>query len=109
MLVRAQPESWLWLLLTVLAVWRCAVLVTYESGPFRLMVRVRRILYRGGLRTLVDCFDCTAIWIGAAAVAAVYRPGWSWLVLIPAVAGGASLLDRLASGGDVDDVDLTEE
>lgn len=105
MLVGAEAESWIWLLLSSLTVWRVAVFICYEEGPFDLMVRLRRLLVRGGLGRLAGCFHCTAFWISLVTVGAVYRPDVKSFFLVLAIAGGASMSERLLTGPETEEAE----
>ena len=94
MLISAFPENWIWLILSVLTVWRLTTLVCYESGPFHLMVRLRRWLYQLRLGSLLECFHCTSLWIAAGITVCIYKPGVALLFLVFAIAGGASLIEK---------------
>ena len=52
MLLQKAPDNLVWLLLTVLAVWRLTALIAYESGPFGMFTGLRRLLVKAGLGTL---------------------------------------------------------
>jgi hypothetical protein len=79
----------------VLATWRVARLVSREDGPFDLIVRLRRRAGDSLVGHLMDCPHCVGLW------AAI--PAACWLAPTPverlvgwlAIAGGASLAQRL--------------
>lgn len=81
--------------LSILAAWRVTTALCYERGPFNSLTAVRRLSYRIGLKTLVDCFHCTAVWISAALVLGIYVPTQTSILLVIAVAGAVSLLQKL--------------
>jgi len=81
-----------------LAVWRVTHLLVAEDGPWDLLVRVRAAAQRIGLGRLINCFYCCSVWVAVPAALLLSRD-WRVLVLtIPALSGGAILLDR-ATGG----------
>jgi hypothetical protein len=94
MLYTLAPHDWLWFVVGTLAVWRVTVLVCFDAGPFELLTALRRLFYRLHLGSLVDCFDCTALWVGAGFVLLMYRPTLISFLLLLGMAGGASLLER---------------
>lgn len=78
----------------VLAVWRASHFLAVEDGPWRISARVRRRAGTGFWGSLVACFYCVSVWI-AAPVAALIAQGWiEGLLLVPALSGGAILLQR---------------
>jgi hypothetical protein len=80
--------------LSVLATWRLTALIAYESGPFRSLEALRRLLVRARLGRLVGCFHCVGVWIAAFVVVIVYR--WEPLTVLMwlAVAGAVSIIER---------------
>jgi hypothetical protein len=96
-LLGKEPHELAWFLLTVLAVWRLTALVAYEAGPFDLLVAVRRGLVRIGLGRLVGCFYCLSIWTSFASVL-VFSPGRETPLVILAVAGAVTIIERALSG-----------
>jgi hypothetical protein len=97
MLVLAKPGDWIWLMVSILAVWRLTSLICFESGPFDIMLKVRSSLYRLRLGKLIECFHCTALWISAFVTIAVYEFNIATLFLAIATAGGASIIERSLS------------
>lgn len=91
-------SSWFWFLVTILVVWRITTLVCYESGPFKVLVEYRRLMFRIGLGNMISCFHCTAVWISAIVIALVYPIGAPSLILAIAVAGGASIIETRLAG-----------
>ena len=84
--------------LSVLATWRITALVAYESGPFRSLEALRRLLVVIRLGRLVSCFHCLGIWIAAVVVLVVYRWEPSTALLWLAVAGAVSIIERWLGG-----------
>lgn len=95
--MQANPDHWLWLLVSILTVWRLTTLICYEEGPFRIMNKTRSALYKIRLGGLIDCFHCTALWIALIIVVLLYKFSLVQLFLIPAAAGGASVIERILS------------
>lgn len=95
--MQANPDHWLWLLVSILTVWRLTTLICYEDGPFRIMNKTRAALYKIRLGSLIDCFHCTAFWISIIIVLVLYKLSFSQVFLIPSCAGGASVIERLLS------------
>jgi hypothetical protein len=93
-----QPSEPLLFVLSALAVWRVTVLVAYESGPFRIVDRLRGRMVALGLERLVGCFHCLATWVAAGVVLVVYELTWWSLLLWPAVAGAVSIVERWLGG-----------
>lgn len=95
--------------LSVLATWRITALVAYESGPFRSLEALRRLLVVIRLGRLVSCFHCLGFWIAAIVVLIVYR--WEPPVILVwlALAGAVSIIERwlggtTSSGGPDDEI-----
>jgi hypothetical protein len=97
MLLGKQPHEFVWLLLTILSVWRLTALIAYEAGPFDLMVAVRRGLVTIGLGRLVGCFYCLSIWTSFAAVIVFPLSADTPLVIL-GVAGAVAIVERVLSG-----------
>jgi Protein of unknown function (DUF1360) len=97
MLLGKQPYEFVWLLLTVLAVWRLTAFAAYEAGPFDVMVAVRRGLVRIGLGRLVGCFYCLSIWMSCLAVLVFPLSAETPLVIL-GVAGAAAIVERWLTG-----------
>ncbi|MBX9785102.1 MAG: DUF1360 domain-containing protein [Chitinophagaceae bacterium] len=80
------------LLVSVLASWRLAHLLSAEDGPWDVVIRIRKQLGHGFFGTLLDCFYCLSIWI-AIPFAVWMSSDWitgiiHWL----AISGGACIL-----------------
>jgi hypothetical protein len=97
MLLGKQPYEFVWLLLTILAVWRLTAAIAYEAGPFGLMVAVRRGLVRIRLGRLVGCFYCLSIWTSCAAILVFPLSADTPLVVL-GVAGAVAVIERAFSG-----------
>jgi hypothetical protein len=108
MLAHPPLFSPLWLLVATLAVWRVASLVCYEAGPFELLTRLRGGLARVGMQRAIACFHCTALWLSAGVVLTAFELHPRSALLVLAVAGGASLLERCL-GTDADGVERQED
>jgi hypothetical protein len=95
MLLNENPVQWFWLLISILAVWRLTTLVCYEEGPFHVMSKIRLLLYRIKLGSLVECFHCTAMWFALLTTLAIYKISIATLFLVFAIAGGASIIEKI--------------
>lgn len=95
MLLNINPEQWLWLMISVLAVWRLTSFICFDAGPFAIMTKIRILLYKLKLEKLIDCFHCTAVWVSIAVTICVYSFSLAILFLIFAIAGGASIIEKL--------------
>lgn len=98
MLSLPPKDSMIWLALCWLAVWRLTALLCYEKGPFKLVVRLRKLLVRIGFGQLVICFHCSAIWVSLAMVSVLFEFTYRTPVVILAVAGAASITERWLGG-----------
>lgn len=84
----------------VLAVWRLTHLLVAEDGPWELIRRMRDAVSAIGLQRLINCFLCCSVWV-ATAVALFLGGTWRQVALaIPALSGGAILLERATAGPD---------
>jgi hypothetical protein len=96
-LLGKQLYEFVWLLLTVLAVWRLTALIAYEAGPFGLLVALRRGLVRIGLGRMVGCFYCLSIWTSCATILVFPLTAETPLVIL-GVAGAVAIIERALSG-----------
>jgi hypothetical protein len=87
-------------LAAILAVWRVAHLVAVEDGPFDVFLRLRRRAAAAGAGRLLGCFLCFSVWTAAGVALLVARDVRSYLLLVPALSGGAILLERATSRGE---------
>jgi Protein of unknown function (DUF1360) len=94
MLLQLNTDNWLWMIMSILAVWRLTTLICYEAGPFSIITKLRLLLYKMKMGSLIDCFHCTSIWISVFLVLAVYRLSPEMILLMPAVAGATSVIER---------------
>jgi hypothetical protein len=86
-----------WLLVGTLGTWRLTHLITAEDGPWQVVARLRRRAGSGFWGGLMDCFNCTSLWM-AAPVALLLGDTWVhggllWL----ACSAGAILLERVTT------------
>jgi uncharacterized membrane protein len=96
-MLEKRPDDAIWLLLTILTVWRVTALLAYESGPFGVFVSLRRGLVKVRLGRLVGCFYCLSMWISCAVVL-VFPLTWATPVVILGVAGAVAIIERFLSG-----------
>ena len=81
--------------LAALATWRLTHLVVREAGPANVMGRVRQRLGDRAVGRLIDCFDCSSIWLAAPfAVLVTHRRRDAGIALL-GLSGAACLLDRV--------------
>lgn len=86
-----------WLTLGVLAVWRVTHLLQAEDGPGDVLVRLRRAAGTGFWGDLLDCFYCLSLWVSAPFALWIGDTVMEWIVLWPALSGGAILLQRVTA------------
>lgn len=94
-------SSPVWLLLCALATWRITAFVCYDSGPFELATRLRRIAAAAGLVRLVTCFHCMSVWVSVLIVSALFEWHWQTAIVVLAVSGAVSISERML-GGSID-------
>jgi hypothetical protein len=97
MLLHFTFNNWLWLVITILCVWRITSLICYEAGPFDILSRLRKVMYKFHMGGLAECFHCMGFWISALIVLLVFDPGVYLIFIVPAVSGGASIIERFIS------------
>lgn len=84
-------------ILGTFGVWRVTHLLNGEDGPGEILVKLRRRTGQGFWGQLLDCFFCLSLWV-AVFFAWLLGKGWKErLALLPALSGGAILLNRLIS------------
>ncbi len=100
------------LVLGVLAVWRASHLVVAEDGPWAVIARLRRAAGQGFWGSLMDCFECTSLWIAIGPALALGASNTERALLWPALSGGAILLERVTAKPPLpryfEDVDVEE-
>lgn len=89
-----------------LAVWRVTHLLAFEDGPADVIVKLRVRAGSGPVGGLMDCFDCLSLWVAAGFVPVAARRPAEGPVTWLALSGAACVLERIAGGGDVHDLDL---
>jgi hypothetical protein len=97
MLLGKAPDNLIWLLLTVLAVWRLTALIAYESGPFGMFTGLRRLLVKTGLGNLAACFYCLSVWMSLLALL-VFPLSPATPLVVLGVAGAVAIIERALSG-----------
>jgi hypothetical protein len=91
----------------VLATWRVTHLLANEDGPADIIARARERLGESELGALMDCFQCTSLWVAAPMAFYVARKPSDRAVAWLALSAGACILEAFISGerdskGDVD-------
>ena len=95
MLLHGDYRDPVLLVLAILASWRITTFVCFEDGPWKVGTRVRRAAARLGFARAITCFHCTSVWLSVVVVVLTYRLDAGLVLLLPAVAGGASIAERL--------------
>jgi hypothetical protein len=85
---------WPRFVLAVLATWRVSELIANEDGPGNVVVRIRSRFGRHLVGRLIDCFQCTSVWVAAAFAFFVTDTVSEWPVAWLALSGAACLLAR---------------
>jgi len=86
--------------LAVLAVWRVTHLLVAEDGPWNAFTHLRRVAAVVRLQRLADCFYCASIWIAIPFALLIAREWPGIAMCIPALSGGAIVLERLTAHND---------
>ena len=85
--------------LTALAAWQLTSLLFYDRGPYRMLAIMRELVARTAMRRLTACFFCMAVWVSAIVVLAVFPLSRLTVVLVFAVGGAVSLIEKRLGGG----------
>ena len=85
------------LVLAVFATWRLTHLLAREDGPADLIVRLRSRAGGGWLGHLMDCFNCTSLWVAAPMAWWLATGLAEGVVLWLALSGAACLLERASA------------
>jgi hypothetical protein len=93
-----QLDEPLLFVVSVLATWRITASVAYESGPFRILERLRRLLVVIRLERLVSCFHCLGLWVAAGVAIIVFRWDLSTVLFWLGLAGAVSIIERWLGG-----------
>jgi len=83
-----------WFVLGILVTWRVTHLLSFEDGPWNVLMRLRDRLGHGLLARLMDCFYCLSVWVAAPFAFIVGETLKAKLMLWPALSAGAILLER---------------
>lgn len=92
----------IWVGICALAAWRVTALLAYEEGPFRLLTKLRKTLAYLGLHRLATCFHCIAFWVSIGIVVSMFEWSWGMPVMILAIAGAVSIVERWLGGTSTD-------
>lgn len=82
------------------ATWRLTHLIALEDGPADAIVKLRVRAGSGQLGELMDCFDCTSIWVAAGFVPFVARRPVELAVSWLALSGVACALQRIVGDSE---------
>ncbi len=93
----ADAAFWARLALAVLATWRLTHLIAREDGPADLVARLRARLGGGWLGHLMDCFNCTSLWVAAPMAWWLATTLGDGIVLWLALSGAVCLLERASA------------
>jgi hypothetical protein len=88
-------NTFYYLILGVLGVWRITHLLNAEDGPGKIFVQLRELAGSGFWGELLDCFYCLSLWV---ALPFALLTGSSWrerLLLWLALSGAAMLLEGM--------------
>jgi hypothetical protein len=86
-------SPWFRLIVSVLATWRVAHLVSREDGPFDVIVKLRVRAGSGFAGRLMDCPYCLSLWIAMPFALILSGSVLLWIAAWLAISGGASLLE----------------
>jgi len=95
----------IYLVLSVLAVWRITHLLSKEDGPFDIIYAIRKKAGAGFFGSLLDCFYCTSVWVS---LPFGLWTGIGWpekLLYWAALSGAACLLEQATTSKNADRYD----
>lgn len=84
-----------WLVVGILVTWRLTHLLYGEDGPWNLLGRLRQAVGNGFFGSLMDCFYCLSLWVAIPFALLLGRDWKQQMLLLPALSGGAILLERI--------------
>ena len=85
------------LLVSALATWYIAYVISAHSGPLRLLERLRRV---EPLQEFLSCIYCLSIWVALTVYLVMSYPDYHRpLVEVPAIAGAALMLRAYTGAG----------
>ncbi len=92
-----MENSFYWLILGVLALWRLTHLLHAEDGPWDSMNRLRAAAAQSFWAAVLDCFYCLSLWLALPLALVIGSGFWGRLLLWPALSAGAILLERASA------------
>ena len=75
-------------------------------GPGDVILRLRVRVGDGMVAQLMDCFECTSVWVAAPLTLAVTKRPRSAPLVWLALSGSACLLERAAAGAEVHELSV---
>lgn len=94
----------MYIVLSMLAVWRATYMLQEETGPFGIFNKFQawfwspNVVRRGGLKDGLRCFNCTSVWISLLATIAIQREDIGLFIITwLAIAAGAMLINILVN------------
>lgn len=94
MLLHFAYNNWFGLVIAILCVWRITSLICYEAGPFKILIKLRKLLYKLQLGAVVECFHCMGLWVAVVTALLIFEPGVITVFQVFAISGGASIIER---------------
>lgn len=86
-----------YIILSILVVWRITHLIGKEDGPFNIIFLIRKKAGAGFFGSLLDCFYCLSIWTALPFGVWLGNTWWEKLLVWWALSGGACLLEQLTT------------
>lgn len=94
----------LYLVLSILAVWRITHLFAKEDGPFDIIFKLRKKAGTGFFGSLLDCFYCASVWVALPFGICMGNNWWEKLLYWWALSGAACLLEQATTNKNKDDL-----
>lgn len=93
------PDFWIRFVLSILAVYRFAFLMTNEEGPGRMFLKIRQYFWRkygteSAWGRAVECIMCQSVWYSAivAMVAFPWMGFFNWFLLWLGISGAVAVI-----------------
>jgi hypothetical protein len=87
-------------MIVALCVFRLAYMLAYEDGPWDVLYRIRKRLGNSTLGNLMDCPDCSSLWLSAFAAAIVWGININYVFYFPALSAVTVILTHLFGDKD---------
>jgi len=88
------------MLIMAIAVWRITRIFCFENGPFELFLKLRVMLYKNEMGSLISCFHCLSVWVSILLVLSFFPVTLFSIPQTFCVAGIASIIQLLINNNN---------